>query len=105
MSDKRYCPHEVVVPFDCYLEVSPDCEQCWNERRELLEDSGYWNEKLVKADEEREEAERLAEHNRLKQRYSITNLALAYPREKRKPETDEQRISRVLGSILEGAEL
>jgi hypothetical protein len=98
----RYCPHEVVIPFDCYLEVSPDCEQCWNEHRDLLEDAGYWNEKLVKADEAREEAQRVT---KLEREYSTTGLALGYPRARNTPETDEHRLSRVLGNILGGTDV
>jgi hypothetical protein len=98
----RFCPHDMLIPFDCGLKISPDCEQCWNEHREPLEDAGYRNEKLVEADAKAaEEAERRA-HERLENSYGLVDGALAYPREKRKPETDEQRLSRVLGSILGG---
>jgi hypothetical protein len=101
----RYCPHDMLIPCDCGLGVCPACERCWNEHRELLEDAGYWNEKLVEADAKAaEEAERRA-HERLENSYALVDGALAYRREKRKPETDEHRLSRVLGSILGGTEL
>ena len=101
----RYCPHDTLIPFDCGLKISPDCERCWSGHREALENAGYWNEKLVEADEKAaEEAERRA-HERLEQSFALTDGALAHPRKPRKPETDEHRLSRVLGNILGGTGL
>jgi|HubBroStandDraft_6_1064221.scaffolds.fasta_scaffold440196_2 hypothetical protein len=63
-------------------------------------------EELISEDSHKVETEEKAlaaeQHKRLEESFSLVGAALAYPRKKRKPETEEQRTARVLSEILGG---